>query len=313
MLPSKITKLLNIQYPVIQAAMTWLISAELVSAVSNAGGLGVLGPNAGQTEQAPNASTSLERMRTEIRKAKTLTNKPFAINYILPTLGDESSTQYAQALLEIMIEEKIEIAIVVSHGSESDTSSIKDLKSAGIKILFRDTSPTVNNALDAVKLGIDALIITGYEAGGYLSKYGTSTLVLLSQVIDVVKIPVIAAGGIYDAKTASAAFAMGAQGVYMGTRFINTIECPALQYCKEAIIKTNSEELIVMSDASVRVIPKKQQVHQTPTSHNAYIGRFRQGMLLGDIENGYICVSESVGGIHNIITCQELIEEIISI
>lgn len=312
---SRITSLLNIQYPVIQAAMTWLTSAELVASVSIAGGLGVLGPNAGQTEHAKNASDAAEKMRNEIQKVKAMTDKPFAVNYILPLSGDKKSLEYASTLLNVIIEEKVKIAVVVSYGNESDMTSIKQLKKAGIKILYRDISPTVTKALAAEKIGADALIVTGHEAGGHLSKHQISTLVLLSQVIDAVNIPVIAAGGIYDAKTAKAAFAMGAQGVYMGTRFINTLECPASQSCKEAIIAVNSEELVVISEplVHVRVIAKRNKHGQFLTTPEDYIGSFRQSMLLGDVDNAFICVSESAGAIHNIISCQELIEEVMAI
>lgn len=312
---SRITTLLGIQYPVIQAAMTWLTSAEFVAAVSKAGGLGVLGPNAGQRELATSAIDAAEKMRAQIRKVKQLTDKPFAVNYILPNRNNDESYTYAGLLLDIILEENVGVVVMVSHGDESDKSSFKRLKDARVKILYRDTSPTVQRALQAQKMGVDAVIVTGYEAGGLLSHYQISTHVLLSQVIEVVSIPVIAAGGIYNAKTAKAVFAIGAEGVYMGTRFINTFECPAAQRCKETIITVRSEDLVILtkSTSQLRVIGKRNDGHKMQLNTEVNIGHFRQSMLLGDVDNAYICVSESAGGIHNIISCQALIEEIMGI
>lgn len=308
---SRITKLLGIQYPVIQAAMNWLTSAEFVAAVSKAGGLGVLGPNAGQTEFATSALDAAEKMSTQIRKVKQLTDRPFAVNYILPIHGNDKSIAYADSLLDVILAEGIKAVVMVSYGDESDHSSFQRLKDVGIKILYRDISPTVSRALHAQEMGVDALIVTGHEAGGHLSRYQIGTSVLLSQVIEAVSLPVIAAGGIYDEKTARAAFIIGAEGVYMGTRFINTTECPASILCKEAIMAVHSEDLVILTEpfGQFRVIGKQNDDHKMLTS----AGIFRQSMLLGDMDNAYICVSESAGGIHNIISCQALIEEVMGI
>lgn len=315
MVDSRVTKLLNIQYPVIQAAMTWLTSAEFVAAVSQGGGLGVLGPNAGQKEKARNPLDAAEKMREQIKKAKVLTNNTFAVNYLLPMKGNDTTIRYAELILNVLCEEEVDAVIAVSYGEESEHSSIEKLKHAGIKVIYREISPTVKNSVKAQDLGVDALIITGHEAGGYLSHYRISTLTLLPQVTDAVNLPVIAAGGIFNAKTANAAFAMGAEGVYMGTRFINTFECPADDRCKEEIIRVSSQELWESSTPSgfVRLSSSKKKTDASPNKKTDYIDGFRRGMLLGDLENAFICVSESAGGIHNIVSCEDLIKEVMSV
>lgn len=312
---TEITALLNIQYPIIQAAMTWLTSATLVAAVSNAGGLGILGPNAGQREKAKTVEDAAEKLRTEIRTVKSLTDKSFGVNFLLPISGNEPSFGYATAILNILIEEKVKIVVVVSYGGGTDYTWINRLKSAGIIILFREISPTVTNSMNAEQMGVNAIIVTGYEAGGHLTQHQTSTLVLLPQVISAVKIPVIAAGGIYNRQTADTMFSMGAQAVYMGTRFINTLENPASDNCKTAIIHAQSEDLTVVRTpfGNARLIAKRDKDGNKHIASEDYIESFRQSMLLGDIENAHICVSESVRGINNIVSCQTLINEIAGI
>ena len=311
---SRVTSLLNIQYLVIQAAMTWLTSAEFVAAVSEAGGLGVLGPNAGRTEKLVDPVEVAENMRQQIQKVRTLTNKPFAVNFLFPVTGDELSFKYADLILDVLCEEKVDAVVAVSYDGQPDLEYIHKFKESGIKVLYRDISPTVEGALAAEKAGVDALIVTGHEAGGHLSHHRISTLALLPQVTDTVHIPVIAAGGIYNAKTAKAAFAMGAEAVYMGTRFINTYECPAHEFCKQEIIKVNSEQLWEISESfgRIRVIPNDNINNKEPKAVGFYLDGFRKGMQQGDIDNGFICISESVGGIHNIVSCKELIMEVMA-
>ncbi|MDQ0856564.1 nitronate monooxygenase family protein [Bacillus sp. V2I10] len=270
---NRITELLDIEYPIISAAMTWVTSAEFVAAVSNAGGMGVLGPNAGQTEKSSSPEDTAERLRKEIQKVKQLTEK-------------------------------------------------NRLKEHHINIIYRDLSPTVQKLVEAGKSGVDALIATGYEAGGHMSDYKISTLSLVPQVTSLVNIPVIAAGGIIDGKGAKAAFAMGAEGVYMGTRFIATKENPARDATKQAILNVNSEEFIEFKSGigHLRTIPTEagkkafELINQgKPDEAYKYYGNgFKIGMLDGDLVNGTISLSEAAGGIKEIKTCAEVINEIMS-
>jgi len=251
---NRITELLGIEYPVISAAMTWVTSAEFVAAVSNAGGMGVLGPNAGQTEKATSAEDMADRLTKEIRKVKALTNKPFAVNYIFP-MGGATEDPFTNAVFDVLVQENVKYVIAI--GQHVVERELQRLKEHDIKVVYRDLSPTVEKLVEAEKTGVDALIVTGYEAGGHMSDYKISTLSLVPQITSIVKIPVIAAGGIIDSQGAKAAFSMGAEGVYMGTRFIVTKENPASTETKKAIIKVKSEEFIEFKSGSghLRTIP----------------------------------------------------------
>ncbi|MDY0939638.1 MULTISPECIES: NAD(P)H-dependent flavin oxidoreductase [Priestia] len=316
---NRITELLDIEYPIISAAMTWVTSAEFVSAVSNAGGMGVLGPNAGQTEKSSSPEDTAERLRKEIQKVKQLTDKPFAVNYIFP-MDNNTEDPFTNAIFDILVEEKVKNVIAI--GQKVIQKEVNRLKKHNINIIYRDLSPTVQKLVEAGKSGVDALIATGYEAGGHMSDYKISTLSIVPQVTSLVEIPVIAAGGIIDGKGALAAFAMGAEGVYMGTRFIATKENPASEATKQAILNVKSEEFIEFKSGigHLRTIPtvagKKafELINQgKPEEAYKYYGNgFKVGMLDGDLVNGTISLSEAAGGIKEIKTCAEVINEIMN-
>ncbi|MEK4660611.1 nitronate monooxygenase [Priestia sp. FSL H7-0729] len=193
-----------------------------------------------------------ENIRNEIRKVKQLTNKSFAVNYMFPL--DESGTNpFTTLLFNILVEE--EVKYVVAIGNQMIPSEMEKLKKQGITVLYRPITPTVQNTMEAEKHGADAVIVTGSEAGGHISQFNVSLFTLLPQVTSVVGLPVVAAGGIIDGRGAKAAFAMGAQGVYMGTRFIATVENPASRAAKQAIIEVHSEELLELEGVHERTIP----------------------------------------------------------
>ena len=316
---NRITELLGIEYPIISAAMTWVTSAEFVAAVSNAGGMGVLGPNAGQTDKAISAEDMAERLTKEIRKVRALTDKPFAVNYIFP-MGGASEDPFTNAVFEVLVKEDVKNVIAI--GQNVVERELKRLKEHNIRVIYRDLSPTVDKLVEAEKAGVDALIVTGYEAGGHMSDHKISTLSLVPQITASVKVPVIAAGGIIDGRGANAAFAMGAEGVYMGTRFIATEENPASIETKKALIDVKSEDFIEFKSGMghLRTIPtaagKKALELINEGNHEEaykyYGDGFKIGMLDGDLVNGTISVSESAGGIQEILTCREVIEEIVN-
>jgi len=305
----KLQALLGIDTPVIQASMVWLNSAELAAAVSNAGGLGVLGPNAGRKVADGGIAKTTEDFRQEIIKTRALTDKPFAVNYLLPIEGVEISFQYAEPLLEVILQENINIVITSGKDITKGEKYIRRLKEAGVIVIHREISPTVDNSILAEKMGVDAIIITGHEAGGHLSEHRISTLALLPQVTDVVKIPVIAAGGIYNQKTAKAATAMGAAGVYVGTRFITTFESPASLNTKEAIVNVLSEDLTEINTPAgdVRVIATESIRAGRGDSE---VGIIKKGMLDGDHQHGVITVSASAGGIEKISSAKDVVCEL---
>ncbi len=227
---TRICDLLGIEYPIIQGPMAWLSWAELVAAVSNAGGLGTIGPNAGarSMSDARDIDFAAELLRSQIRKARSLTQKPFAVNF---TIGRGKQIPFSDRFVEVGIEEGIEIAIVSVGSSDVYTRRFKE---AGAKVLHAVGS--VKHAQKAEEDGVDAVICEGYEAGGHLGGEELTTLALVPQVVDAVKIPVIAAGGIADSRGLVAAFALGAEAVYMGTRFLATNECAAHPNMKQALV-----------------------------------------------------------------------------
>ena len=299
--------------------MTWVTSAEFAAAVSNAGGMGVLGPNAGQTEKSSSPADTAERLRKEIHKVQLFTDKLFAVNYIFP-MGNKLEDPFTNAIFDVLVEEKVKNVIAV--GQKVIQKEISRLKEHNINVIYRDLNPTAQKLVEAEKSGVDALIATGYEAGGHMSDYKISTLSIVPQGTSLVEVPVIAAGGIIDGKGAQAAFAMGAEGVYMGTRFIATKENPASDATKQAILKVNSEEFIEFKSGigHLRTIPTEagkkalDLINQgKPEEAYAYYGNgFKIGMLDGDLVNGTISVSEAAGGIKEIKTCAEVINEIMS-
>ena len=306
---SRIGNLLGIAFPVIQAPMLWITSAQLVAAVSEAGGLGVLGPNAGQTTVTTDPAETAERFRQEIRKTRALTSKPFGVNFLLPMEGEEASFAYPESIFPVILEEKVDAVISVGKNINNGLAYIRKFKEAGITVLHRELSPTVENSREVESAGVDALIITGHEAGGILSEHRISTPIIVSQVTEIVRIPVIAAGGIYNRKTAGAAREFGADGVYAGTRFIATSECPAAAEAKAAIVKTRSEDLLELRTpggmARVIPVPGLDLTRNIDGSSSTKIA-----MLDGDLENGLVCVSESAGGIKEIVPAADVVKEL---
>lgn len=228
-----ITKLLNIKYPIIQGAMANISNHQLVAAVSNAGGLGVI------------ASSSMdgEWMREEIRKTKALTNKPFGVNVLM-------ISPHAAAIAQVVIDEGVS---VVTTGAGNPAPFIPAWKAAGIVVI--PVIPSVALAIRMERSGADAVIAEGTEAGGHIGK--TTTLALVPQVADAVSIPVIAAGGIADARGIIASFALGAKGVQAGTLFLASDECPIHDNYKDMIVRARDTSSVVTgadTKAPVRVL-----------------------------------------------------------
>ncbi|PIP48820.1 MAG: enoyl-[acyl-carrier-protein] reductase FabK [Chloroflexi bacterium CG23_combo_of_CG06-09_8_20_14_all_45_10] len=235
---TRLCQLLGIEYPIIQAPMAWITCAELAAAVSNAGGLGTLGPEAGaKTQEEAKDLDIVERcLREQIRKVKTLTDKPFAVNF---PIGWGKQKIFNERRITVAIEEGMPIAIVSMGSPELFTQKLHD---AGIKVIHIVVS--VEQARKAEKAGVDAIVCIGYEAGGHIGADELPTFVLVPQVVDAVEIPVIAAGGIADARGLVAALALGAEGIYMGTRFLATYECNAHPTMKQAVIQAGDTSTI---------------------------------------------------------------------
>ena len=209
---TKLTKLLGVQYPIIQGGMAWIADASLASAVSNGGGLGLI--------SAMNANA--EWVREEIRKCRTMTEKPFGVNIML-------MSPYAEEVAQMVAEEKV---AVVTTGAGNPSRFVKMWKEAGIKILPVVASTALARMVE--RAGVDAVIAEGGESGGHVGDL--TTMALVPQVVDAVKIPVVAAGGIADGRGMVAAFALGACGVQMGTRFLVADECTVSEAYKQKVL-----------------------------------------------------------------------------
>ena len=229
MAKTRLTELLGIEYPIILASMAWITDADLAAAVSGAGGLGTIGPNAGMKHVTTDVEETGERLREQIRKCRKLTDRPFAVNFVIGVAGFDR--KFSDRCVAVGIEEKAPVAIV-SQGSPLVYTTT--LKEAGMKIIH--VCSTVRHVRKAEEAGADAVVVSGTEGGGHSGFDQITTMCLVPQAVDAVKIPVIAGGGIGDGRGLMAALSLGADGVYMGTRFIATKECPAHEKVKEIIL-----------------------------------------------------------------------------
>jgi NAD(P)H-dependent flavin oxidoreductase YrpB (nitropropane dioxygenase family) len=313
--------LLGIDYPVLQAPMNWITGAELAAAVSDAGGLGIIGPNAGVTTETEDVTETGERLRQQIRKARSLTGKPFGVN-IMSASGAlrPGSKPFSDQCTRVVIEEGVPIAVLTGDSPEIYT---KQLKGAGIKVLHRSLPVNVEIAKKAEQAGIDAFIAVGFEGGGHTGFYRIPTFVLVPQVVNALQIPVIAGGGIVDGKGMAAALALGAEGVYIGTAFIVATECPAHQNVKQAILDaddTSTTTIAGLGGIVLRVLknPLIERCIQMEASGNTleeitalYRSGYRQGMLEGDSTGGTFIFGAGAGSIKELKSAKEIVQGII--
>jgi enoyl-[acyl-carrier protein] reductase II len=225
---NRVTKLLGVEYPIVQAPMGWIARAQLASAVSNAGGLGIIETSSG----------ALSEIKEEIRKMRALTDKPFGVNIALAFVRDPGIVRF-----------------VVDQGVRFVTTSAGDpgkycgeLKAAGLTVFH--VIPTLKGALKAVEAGVDGLIVEGGEGGGFKNPQPVASMVLLPLVREKVGVPIIAAGGIVDGRTMAAAFALGAEGVQMGTRMVSSSESPVHMNWKNAILAAAETDTVFLNQFS---------------------------------------------------------------
>lgn len=241
---TRITELLGIEHPIIMAAMAWVSNAEIVAAVSNAGGLGTLGPNAGAIMVTTDVAETGERLRGQIRNVRQLTDRPFAVNFVVGMAGLDK--KFSERCIEVGIEEQVPVAIV-SQGSPMVHT--ERLKKADMKVLH--VCAAVSHARKAEEAGVDAVVASGTDGGGHSGFEQNTTFCLVPQVVNAIKIPAIAGGGVADGRQVVAALALGAEGVYVGTRFIATIENPAHKRYKEALLRSKDGDTIAIRHGSV--------------------------------------------------------------
>jgi NAD(P)H-dependent flavin oxidoreductase YrpB (nitropropane dioxygenase family) len=316
MAKNRICELLGIRYPIIQAPMNWVSGADLAAAVSNAGGLGTLGPNAGADSITTDVTLTGERLRGQIRKVRSLTQKPFAVNI---AIGVGDSRRYSKRCLEVVIEEGVPVVIASVGGPDVYT---KDLKKAGIKV-FHAIS-TAKHAQKAEEAGVDAVICEGFEAGGHKGFTELTTLVLTPMVVDAVKIPVIAGGGIGDARTAMAVLGLGADALYMGTRFMITKESDSHPRVKEAIVKAEDvctvsvpKDYMLARDFRNSFTQKYLEMKAggaSPKELNDFLSRHSQydAQHMGDAEGAEIGCGQVAALIKGAESAQEVIQGIVN-
>ena len=292
--------------------MNWVAGAELTAAVSNAGGLGTLGPNAGADSITADVELTGERMREQIKRVKSLTSQPFAVNVAVLAGG---STVYSQKIVQVMMEEKVPVAVVSVGRPDVYTKTLKD---AGIKVLHAISTAT--HARKAENIGVDAVICEGYEAGGHKGLTELTTFVLTPMVADAVKIPVITGGGIGDARGVMAAIALGADGVYMGTRFMVTRESESHPRVKEMVVKgeeactaTLNKGFMQARDLRNSYTEKFVEMIQAGTPAEKLmefgVGMQYRAQHLGEAEDAEVCCGQVAGLIDSVKSAREIVED----
>ena len=317
---NRVCQILKIEKPVIQGPLFWLTDAKLVAAVSEAGGLGVLGPHAGQNSLPKDDIERAERMRKEIQKVKELTSKPFGVN-LLPS-GQNPDTEL-ELMLKVIYEEKVPVAVVVYDSEEIAEDTIKSLKAHGVTVVYRQISITPDIAIKAEKAGADIIVATGMDEGGTLPGHNIGTFSIVPLIVDSVKVPVMAAGGIADRRTFNAAFALGAEGVFCGTLFLSSTEARTAQNVKEMILKANATDLdffralpyyyrsihTPLSEKLVKM-DKELKTREDITKEMKAMRNIKFGMLDGQLDVGYVTVGLGVSLIRSIRSCKEIIDDI---
>ncbi len=309
---NRVCEILGIEKPVVQAPMTWITSPEMVAAVSNAGGLGVLGFNAGFETGRATPKETAEEMRRQIRRTKELTDKPFGMNVMTSAIDGAG---FSGATIRVCAEENVPVLVAIGA---LDAGQVKEWKAAGFPIIYRDMYPTVASAKAAEAAGVDILVATGCDEGGGMPVEATGTMVKTALLADAVSIPVLAAGGIVNEAMARASACVGAEGAYAGTRFILSKECRAAQATKEDILQTGADDLLVLTEADGflrwRATPHKIAKEAVEENRKGNMkpstGSFYAGMLKGDPDAGINSVSSAASLIRSIDSCREIVDEL---
>lgn len=298
MFKSKVAELLGLEYPIFQGGMAWVATAELVAAVSNAGGLGIIG------------SGSMEpvHLRNEIKKTMQLTDKPFGVNLML-------LNPFIDELVEVVVEERVP---VVTTGAGNPGKYIEKFKKANIKIF--PIAPSVALAKRLERLGVDGIIVEGTEAGGHVGEL--TTMVLTPLIVDSVKVPVIAAGGIADGRGVAAAFALGADAVQIGTRFVVAKESIVHENYKKALLKADARDAVVsgrstghpvrcMKNKLTREFDKLEKMGAPKEKlEELGSGKLKIAVVDGDTTWGSVMMGQSAGLVKKEQTALEIIEEL---
>ena len=296
---TELTELLGIEYPIIQGGMAWVAEYHLAAAVSEAGGLGLIGA----------ANAPADWVRDQVRQVKKLTDKPFGVNIML-------RSPYADEVAKVIVEEGVP---VVTTGAGDPEKYMKMWKDAGVKIIPVVASVALARRME--RCGADAVVAEGTESGGHIGE--TTTLVLVPQVVDAVSIPVIAAGGIADGRGIAAAFMLGAKGVQMGTHFVATEECHVHQNYKDMILKAKDIDTRVTgrttghpvralrNQMTKEYLKKEAEGASFEELEQLTLGGLRRAVVDGDVKTGSVMSGQSAGLVKEQMTCAQLIQKLV--
>ena len=291
---TRITDMLGIEKPIIQAAMGWIARAPLSSAVSNAGGMGIIETSSGE----------LDAIKLEIVKMRELTDKPFGVNVAQAFIRDPG-------IIQFVIDQGVKF-VTTSAGDPMKYTAM--LKAAGLTVFH--VVPNLQGALRAVAAGVDGLIVEGGEGGGFKNPKDVASMVLIPQVCEQVKVPVVAAGGIMDGRTMAAAFALGAEGVLMGTRILSSSESPVHANWKQAIIGADATDTVFLNRAgpgpALRALRTERttriEVEGSPAIFSEF-ARTQEVYFGGDLEAGVALTGQVAGRIHEVKPVAEIFDE----
>ncbi|MCW1932333.1 NAD(P)H-dependent flavin oxidoreductase [Pararhodobacter zhoushanensis] len=308
-LKTKITEMLGIQHPIVQGGMMWVGTAEMASAVSNAGGLGIL---TALTQPTP------DDLRREIDRCRAMTDKPFGVNLtLLPSVSPPPYAEYRRAIIDSGV------TIVETAGSRPQ-EHVEEFKSHGLTVLHKCTS--VRHAVSAQRMGVDIISIDGFECAGHPGEDDVPGLVLIPAAADQVTVPMLASGGIGDGRGLAAALALGAEGVNMGTRFCATVEAPIHDDVKAMLVSNTERDTnlifrgfkntgrvakTTVSDRVVEIGTRPGAVFEDvrPMVSGA---KGRQALTTGDLDAGLIWAGQIQGLIHDIPTCAVLLSRMVA-
>jgi len=294
---NRITELLGVEYPIVQAPMGWIARSQLASAVSNAGGMGIIETSSGQ----------LDAVKGEIEKMRQLTSKPFGVNVALAFVRDPGIVQF-------IIDQGVKF---VTTSAGDPQKIVQPLKDAGL-IVFH-VVPSLKAALRAVDCDVDGLVVEGGEGGGFKNPREVASMVLLPLVCEKVKVPVIAAGGMVDGRTMAAAFALGAEGIQMGTRMVSSAESPVHKNWKNAIFAAQETDTVFLNrfgpGPALRALRTDKTTRFEKDPPENVMSEFRNALDLyfgGDMEASIALSGQVAGRIDSVKTVKEIIAETIT-
>ena len=291
---NRLTELLGVEVPLVQAPMGWIARSQLASAVSNAGGLGIIETSSGE----------LDVIREEIKKMRSLTDKPFGVNIAQAFVRDPSIVQF-------VIDQGVRFVTTSAGNPERYTSTLKE---AGLTVFH--VVPNLSAALKAVEAGVDGLVVEGGEGGGFKNPRDVSTMVLLPLVRSKVDVPIIAAGGFVDGKSMAAAFALGAEAIQMGTRMVSAAESPVHDNWKNAIVDAQETDTVFLNrfhSPALRALRTEKSTELEKATERNVMGDFGTATDLyfgGDMNSSVALTGQVAGRIESVRPVREVIEEV---